>query len=171
MTTLFTAIAALVVSTLMAPVHADTVYELLGPMVSHHSQQSVIQPYNESHAGLGLRMSKGLGDFGLPSQWGVYVFNDSFRTVSFQSQYGLRTTLGDTANIRWEAAANANVLYKGINWRGGRDWRAVPSLDLMATYDKHWGATLSYYPYHSKNSDSLQQIVTFKVHYRFGETP
>lgn len=150
---------------------AEPVYEILGPMVSQHSEKSTVKPYNQVHAGMGLRASRSFENSGFSTQWSAYIFNDSFRTASLQTQYGLRMALGDTSNVRWSAAANANVLYKGINWQGDRGWTVVPSLDLIATYDKKWGMTLSHYPYTSVRNDTFLQTTTLKVHYQLGFTP
>lgn len=163
--------AAVAVSVLCGMAHSQTSYEILGPMASWHSQQSVVRPYNESHEGLGFRATRPLIGQGLAHQAGAYIFSDSFRTSSMQAQYGLRTVLADTSRVRWEAAVNANLFYKGVNWRGGRDWKAVPSLDLMATYDRGLGLTLSYYPYNverrANGSHGFSNLFTLKVHYRF----
>lgn len=171
-TSIFRGVIAMAATLFAAGAYSQNAYEVLGPMASWHSKQSTIRHYNESHEGLGLRVLRPLQGQPLAHQASAYIFRDSFKTLSMQTQYGLRTVLWDAEPMRWEAAVNANLFYKGINWKGGRDWKVVPSLDVMATYDRGWGMTLSYYPYnvgrHDRTSTGFSHLFTLKVHYRFG---
>lgn len=94
-------------------------------------------------------------------QWAVYGSSDPKRTSRFLGQYGIRSNIARVGAASFSVAGNANVLQQEAFKGSGSTFRAVPSLDVIGSFHRNWGMTLSYYPQGSK-------AVTLKVHYALG---